>query len=502
MLMKKDIDASIPLVQELMDRGVVLVPTMGPLATLTNDSVVGFSHIAQTSNNGEVDWGYITNVISQVSASMGGDNEDRAFDMSTHDFKLDELAEMVAVGVGATLTKVKSVIIPTITQLEKAAQESVVNYEDRSIGRIVIEEVGINEVVDSDEVYKYFKKEAEGVTQFNKTVNIFPELDDVKISTLIETGSPDLTDHLIQTISSSSEGITLGSFLYNHTFSVKGGGLTLIDIRNYVRDMYSQEFADYAMMVVHFIANGLIESFPDGTNASITDIERYCTMIKRQTAEIVLSSLELRRRQYKEKVLLPFGYPSVDLKLAAITTTPKILVNRDVYHDFLAEGGSPDALIGAMVSDGTKTPALIIADREKYERKYRDFVNLNNSYINRSKADIYAQAIENEFRKMHAESEELRTNFPGSSGVFVRLTDNLKRMGSGNISTPQSLYQFISSLVCRTLYPDDPNIERVLNEIDNFNDGDCPIAQIVAFVGIDLTVDWLCDQIQINKSGV
>ena len=78
----------------------------------------------------------------------------------------------------------------------------------------------------------------------------------------------------------------------------------------------------------------------------------------------------------------------------------------------------------------------------------------------------------------------------------------LKRMGADHISTEENTYKFLRSLVCCVIYPDQPHVEKVISDIDNFEcrDGEenLTTSEIACFVLIDLIVDWLSDQIVVS----
>lgn len=91
-----------------------------------------------------------------------------------------------------------------------------------------------------------------------------------------------------------------------------------------------------------------------------------------------------------------------------------------------------------------------------------------------------------------------------TSGVFVRLLDQLKRMGASDISDETSTYKFLIGLCCHVVYPDQPNIQKVISDIDNFEckegEENLSTSEIACFVLIDLIVDWLSEQIVVRKN--
>ncbi|MCC5324265.1 hypothetical protein, partial [Staphylococcus aureus] len=79
-------------------------------------------------------------------------------DTSKHDIKLDEFADLVAAGVLATVGRAKQVAYPLIGRLQNAITDKMVEYEDRSVFNIGIDEIGIDAVLDNEDVFKYFEE--------------------------------------------------------------------------------------------------------------------------------------------------------------------------------------------------------------------------------------------------------------------------------------------------------------------------------------------------------
>lgn len=509
MLILEDVESAIPLVQEIEDRGQRLTAKIGPLALLASElSVAVASSGAMSSLQGE---GYrerlndIVSLVHEASASVHRTEHGSFLDTSNHDVKLDEFAGLIATGVLATVNRAKSVAYPLITRLQNAISQKMVEYEDRSVFNIGIDEVGIDVILDDESVYDYFAEYKDIRILPIGTVNAFPPLTDVQLAGLIEAGSPEINEHLTNSLTRTASTDSLGQYVYNYLYQgsrISNDEIALFELRNMIGTMYGDVAVLEGLMIAYYLGCGLVLNMPDGVNASISEIEHRVGLLTKFLGHMIYGHMTRHREQSSNRVLLPVGLPYVDRSTGQVNTSVNIRVNKEVYADFLANGGSPEVLFGAMVSDHATNMEVLLANREKYENAYSRFVDLNRSYTTSSRLSLYVEAIRDETYKAFEDTDELKT-IDKSSGVFVRLHDMLKRMGADHISSEENTYKFLRSLVCCVVYPDQPNVEKVIADIDNFEcrigEENLTTSEIACFVLIDLIVDWLSDQITVSK---
>lgn len=503
MLVLNDIRQGIPLAQELEQRGVVLQPKTGPLSVLVSESGLAVA-LAERSPNDAVDYGGIVSSIYETAQSTSGLASVSV--AGYHDIKMDEISDLVSTAILAIVGKARGIVKPIVTEIEESLGQQMMSYEDRGLVNVAIDELGVHEVIDDDNVFDYFEEfkghrltAVRGVRSLEK---MFPALDDTNIATLIESGSQSINDFLIQEFSLTSDGIMLGRFVYENFFRGTEGNIERA--RQDMRIMFGYEHSLYGLMLVHYMAIGLKENLPDGVEGSIGLVESVLDSIKNQTGLLIYSELKHFRDSLKEKKLLPYDFPVVDGPNGKNDGVIHIRVNRDVYHNFLADGGTPDAIIGAMLSKGSTNYNIILDNKDKYEKRYEDYVNVVRSNTAVNRLDFHRMVISSTFRKIHANNEELRLAAPTNNGVFIRLDNYLRRMSQTHISTPENLYRFLCSMVSNVVFPDDPSVEKVLADIDNFKtDGEeMDVSKMASFVMIDLIVEWLVKQITVKGSGV
>lgn len=508
MLRLDDVDACIPLVQELEQKGLKLDTKIGPLSALCSELSVAVSSCGSMAALGDdvyqTKLADICGILHETSASTARVEGGSIFDCSNHDLKTEEFAEMIKTGVLATVQKAKGIAIPLIKRLEDAIAAKLLSYEDRGINTIMIEEAGIDSVLDNEEVFEFFSEFKEIRRISIAGVQCFPELDDIQLAKLVESGSPEINEHLTSKLTLQTASGNLGGFIYRYLFQGDGRGhnpVEIFELRNLIRDIYGDYCVLEGLMLAFYMGQGLITNMPDGVNANLADLEHRMKIITSILGMMIYGILKTHREQLGSKTLLPSGLPYVDRRVGDLGTNPKIIVNKEVYAGFLADGGSPELLFGSMVSDRIDNPAYLIENAAKYEKAYADFVALNRSYTASNKVSLYVDAIRDEVYDAFNDDETLKL-IDKTSGVFVRLADRLKRLGASDIKCEESTYAFLKSLVCYVVFPDTPDVEKVISDIDNFEcaegEENFNTSEIACMVLIDLIVDWLLDQVEVR----
>lgn len=510
MLLVNDVEACIGIAQELQDRGVRLEPKIGPLAMLVSELSVATS--LSNSVNADSDdaiKNYIPelcNMIHQTSASVTRVDDTSLLDTSNHDIKMEEFSDLVARGVTATVHCARAIVIPAIKRMEDAIVEGLKNYEDRNIANIGIDEVGLDSVLDNDQVFDYFGeyKNLNKITL--RACNVFPKMDAIDIARLVEAGDPEINEHLQQVLSIEATTGSLGEYVYNLFYHGDALGNDTVDpyiYRNLIKTYYGDCRGIEGLLLAYYIGKGLLINLPDGVAGGLKDVEHRVNLLTKSLGMMIFAELEKHRSDLKENKLFPVGLPYVDRSTGQVNAKYSIRVNKEVYAGFLADGGSPEVIYGSMVSDHCLDPQILISKRAKYESEYAKFVSLNRSYTTSSKVDLYVNSIRDEFYQMVADTEEYK-EYTAASGAFVRLLNGLKRMGGDHIATPDDTYKYLRNLMCVVLFPERPEIERVIANLDEFQcregEENLTTAEIANIILVDLVVDWLCEQVTVRKA--
>jgi hypothetical protein len=94
---------------------------------------------------------------------------------------------------------------------------------------IGIDEIGIDAVLDNEDVFKYFE-EYKDIRHTNiGSVNVFPELSDIQLAALVEAGSPEINEHLTSALVKVASTDSLGRYVYNYLY--RGDRLSNDEVR-------------------------------------------------------------------------------------------------------------------------------------------------------------------------------------------------------------------------------------------------------------------------------
>lgn len=507
MLVISDIEQCIPLAQELTDRGVRLEAKVGPLALLASETSVAatIGASAQIGNEEDAVKNYIPNLVNMIhgaSASVHRIEDESVLETSNHDKKMDDFAKMAAQGVMVTVTRARQRVIPYISRIEDAINERFKNYEERSIGQIGIDQVGLCDILDNDQVFNFFKEYKDRRAVPCISLNYFPELNDVELARLVEAGDPEINEYLQSVVTRIDENnLWLGRFIYDNLFGQKGVSFgDIYELRNFIVDVYGRNYAIEGLMLAFYMLNGLVEHLPDGVNAGIKNLEHAKTIMENNLGLAIFTEIENYRKELGRKVLLPNGLPYVDSKSGSVNPTFNIRVNKEVYAEFLGNGGTPEVIYGSMVSSRETDMSTLIEKREFFENEYLKFVNLNRAYTTSSRLQVVIDAIRDEFYAIGEDDEEIKA--AGATGLYLRLHNHLKRLGADDIKDGESIYLMLRNLVSMVIYPENPEVEKVISDIDNYQEGDEPLtnAEVAALVISSLIVEWLASQAVLVKA--
>ena len=508
MILKNDVLAILPVAQEMSDRGIRLEAKPGPLTVLASELelVMGYTHSMDYEDGLSV--AGLADQISIVSESLNKHKESgqNLTDMSSHDRRIDEMATLIASGVSASISKAKLVVIPLIKRIEDTIDSALMKYEDRSVFNFGITEIGIHEVLDCDSIYEYFEQYKGNKPDSVVSFKVFPEIEELAIQKLIETGSPEVTEYLSKIIQKSLNGVEAGKWIYDSFFredpSSRNNPATVYNIfriRSIVKECWGDASVVEAFMIAHYLAKGLLENIPDGTNASAVSLETSLNKIANSFGSLVFGELDHYRASQKNKKLLPHGLPTVNKENGAVGIANNIYVDREVYAEFLSNGGAPEVILGSMVSDRITNMQSLLDRSEFYRNKYDQFAALNHEYTTTNKLGIYSNAIRREFVRSIKEEENIPEN-AALNGAVNRLDKSLKKMGGDHITTPEKLYLFLRGAVCDALYEDDPLVEGLISDMDSYSeDAGKTMAEWSALAITRRTVDWLSEGIVLKK---
>lgn len=247
------------------------------------------------------------------------------------------------------------------------------------------------------------------------------------------------------------------------------------------------------LLMVHLIAMNFEQNMPDGMNISLSDLRLALTRMREQSGRALILEIRRRDRDIRNKTLV-FEVRNYDWEYTS-DGHRTIHVNSDVYRQFLAAGGTPDALMGAVYRGRYSSFETILEEKEGNERVWNTHhmahVERISAMIFTSQRDALRQAI---VARLAATDDD---DLPTARHVLVeRMNACLSTL------TPTDFEEDIIAVqraVCCIYYPES-NASMILDSmaVAQRNNPEMSPREWAYFATIDLMARWLASQLELT----
>ncbi len=373
MINQTTVDAAYPLAEGLSKVNVgISALTETPLAKLIA------SMYSVTLDLGAVrsSAGIVSVALDQeiIKASMQAD----CTGIVRHDVTMDEIVPVVVTCVQNGINVARNVVNPIIQSLVADVNSSVTDMEAKAGTLIGVMPVFYNDVWSNPVLMSMVERYNETAAQDIPLSMAVPLPVNVNYFDLVKTASDRLNSELKPWI--ESFGVEHATKVYLEVFGDHDQQLN--SLRQYTNINVSD--VDETLFV-HLVARSLLETVAEGVTVDLAHYRSELSSIVAQTGAAVYRILERRADEIKRNALVR-KYPATKLEYLDIGQGV-IQVNGDVYNKWLKEGGSPEVLFGAYVTD-----------------QLRDYKGLLNS------KDVYIQAWEKQSRVLQTKARFNRFN--------------------------------------------------------------------------------------------
>lgn len=407
-----------------------------------------------------------------------------------HDLVMDEIVEVVERTVNLNLNLAQNSVNPMVKSVLEATQEFVGQKQ-------ALDPTDINIL---PQVYH----SVWGSHYLSGAVERFVEtpVNDIRLSIkvpmplvenefeLISTGLSRYDDELMDLVSGLEPGTI--SDLYRRLFVTEGEDYTpqLLTYLNYLHVGHNQP------LLVFLIASKLIGNIPEGVMASVEVYTEYMTSIMAQAGRAICRQIERREAAAKNRTLVVSwsNFTADDLGVRPVA----IEVNGDVYAKWLQDGGTPEVLFGAFVSDRTNNYDLLIERKETYTKSWvRQQRMLETS--RRLQLDNHLLVGLNKAMEaaiLELPQEELLTD---RKAYLSLLNQYVRALPNG--WQKDNLYHTVRKTVCNVVYPHTMTLD-ILVAVDNACEAnpDLPVREAAFFGAMEVVADWLVELITADVS--
>lgn len=204
------------------------------------------------------------------------------------------------------------------------------------------------------------------------------------------------------------------------------------------------------------------------------------------------------RREKNKRLIISYPEPNQKLTNRGKVEALQIVVEEDLYKEFLETGGSPDLLCGAYITDGEREVGALIAGQAKYIERWQRRVNSIRQTNEQAKFDILKRSIVNSLHKQLGEDFEQAEGIPfDRDEVMKNVTNYLAEVSPLAVNNP---YPVILRIV--TLYVfQNKHAERFLLDMQEINkhNPEIDMRHVAAQATLNYIVNWVRSQLVIGK---
>lgn len=477
MINNNSVDAVYTLVDRLEGRGQVARPMPGtPLDALVRagiDPVVSY-----------VDVNSPDSPYSIIEESKCVD----AAGIAQHQVTLDTLADTIAATVEANMNTARNVVNPLVQQMVDTFERRVGTARANAENVVAIvpdfyQKIWANPVITGMvEIY------AEAPMRQKKLSVSFPNLDAGQLVELMKTGSSRFDDELTEFVEQIGAEAVIDVYASLFSLTKQYPNLEASDLLS----PYHQN-RDF-LLVAHLLARKLLQSPPEGLEISLVEYREYVAFLVEQSGRAVCRVLEKRDSDVKNRTLVT-SYPVE--RLAQAVDQVEIRVNGEVYNTWLKEGGTPETLFGAYVSDQARSYTRLLAEREQYESVWKREVQIIQTRVRFEMINIKMDALRAAIQDVINESDEAQV--PGSrTEMHAHAKAELAKVTAPMLD---NIYVLARRLVCRSMF-DRTDAEKILVAIDEAAKAnpDMDIQEAVLIGAAEYVSLWIASQIQIDRA--
>lgn len=238
-------------------------------------------------------------------------------------------------------------------------------------------------------------------------------------------------------------------------------------------------------VIAYFLAIQGLTNVPEGLNCSLEEWNSYCSQIV-STAGAAIAYVMGRRDHNNSKGLLVISSP---VPGSAIGT---IEVNSARYADYLANGGTVEALYGSFYERGNFEPGYLIANQERLTKDWSNNLALWKTQLVSDRLDAMIAATSSVLSaEINAIPEEELIG--DRESYHARLRERLTHAKARDFD---NLYHFARKAVCRVIFPhtDAEVLLLSVEQQEKIYPG-TPVRVLALRAALDLMGAWLAEQI-------
>ena len=204
------------------------------------------------------------------------------------------------------------------------------------------------------------------------------------------------------------------------------------------------------------------------------------------------------RREKNKRLIVSYPEPNQKLTNRGKTEPLQIVVEEELYKEFLETGGSPDLLCGAYITDQEREVSALIANQTKYIERWQRRVNSIRQTNEQAKFDILKRSIVNSLYKQLGDDVTQAEGVPfDRSDVMAKVTAYLAEVSPLVVNNP---YPTILRIVTLFVFQN-KHAERFLLDMQEINkhNPEIDMRHVAAQATLNYIINWVRSQLVIGN---
>lgn len=253
----------------------------------------------------------------------------------------------------------------------------------------------------------------------------------------------------------------------------------------------------YRLIVLHLLALRFADEAPDTDGVSLDDWQGYVATLRAATGRLIARRITLLDRAIAaKKLVIQMPSEAMIRELTNHGNNVSVTVNHMVYTRWLEDGGSPEILLGSILSDQNTNYEGMIANADRYRKVWADHERMvrltrRNKTFN-SLQNYIGHAIGKEINDV-----DLETVPHTREEMHADLTVHVGHMCATDV---ENLYETVRHILCNTIFKHTDSL-RILTEFDRLAK-ECPpesdMREVALMVAVNYASDWVAEMIQRN----
>ncbi len=395
----------------------------------------------------------------------------------THDVVMEELVNTISSTVRNNLNVARNVVNPIIKDSVAEAEEYLSHAMSLKSTHLQVRPVFFKNIFNMPSLPDMVERFNETpFADINLNIDVPTPVDRDSLIDLAKTGGVNFDGELVSFMSKMTDEALVGTF--NSVF-----GENPVYRKNSLREVCNIDADATGVLLVHLWARKLMTDVPEGVKVSLIDYRSYISSIIAQSGRALLAIINKRESNIKYNRLIN-TYPPIGSLGSKLLT---VEVNGDVYNNWLKEGGSPETLFGAMITDRETGFTALIEKKDNYEKEWAVRERILTTKNRLEKFNEAAAAIESAVATQINDIDS--TLLPVEKGVLHARLKTVVGTLEGKFY--ENMYLTVRGVVCKVMFPH-MNAYEILTAMDQVAT-DFPnldIREVALLATIEVVSSW------------